>query len=310
MTTYTSVEQYLGALKAALAGAPPGMIADALADCEEHLRGAIAANPDRSEADVFAEMVKSYGSPEEVAAAYRALDVAPTGPFQRVPEPGQPGAANAPRGWTLWNVVSDPRTYGALVYMLLSLVTGVFYFVWATVGTSLSLGLAVLIIGIPFFLIFMGSVRLLAHVEGRIVELLLGVRMPRRLPATASYEHLSWPQATARRIGAAMGDFRTWSSLFYMFLKLPLGILYFVMAVLGLALSGGLVFGGIFSIFDPNAHPMVDGAPAWLESFAHTPLMGVLAALLGVVVFFLALHLARIIGWLHGRIAEHLLVRL
>jgi hypothetical protein len=29
-----------------------------------------------------------------------------------------------------------------------------------------------------------------------------------------------------------------------------------------------------------------------------------------MVLFFLTLHLARLIGWLHGRIAEHLLVRL
>jgi hypothetical protein len=31
---------------------------------------------------------------------------------------------------------------------------------------------------------------------------------------------------------------------------------------------------------------------------------------LGVIVFFLTLHIARLVGWLHGRVAEHLLVRL
>ena len=248
---------------------------------------------------------KSYGSPEEVAAEYRATDLPPPRPFAR-PETSffSPVAANAPRDWTMFNVFSDMRTYGALVYMLLSLITGVFYFTWAVTGTSLTAGLFVLIIGIPFFLVFMGSVRLLAHVEGRIVEALLGVRMPRRLSAGPFNENL-WG-----RIKSGLSDVRTWSSLFYMFLMLPLGITYFVIAIVGLAVSGALVVTGVWSVFDMGAHVQMDGGPAWLLHFLHTPIAGILAALLGVLVFFVTLHVARAVGWLHGRIAEHLLVRL
>ena len=304
-TIYTSVDQYLAALKSALAGAPKGVIADALADCEEHLRGAIAAHPEKSEAEVFADMARSYGSPEEVAAEYRATDLPPPRPFAR-PETRMfsPVGANAPRDWTLFNVFSDMRTYGALLYMLLSLVTGVFYFTWAVTGTSLSVGLFVLIVGVPFFLVFMGSVRLLAHVEGRIVEALLGVRMPRRLPVT-TYETGLWA-----RIVAALSDLRTWSSLAYLFLMLPLGITYFVAAVTGLAVSGGLVVGGLWNIVDRGQHIQMDGGPAWLFDAVHSPIGGLMVSVIGVVLFFATLHLARAIGWLHGRIAEHLLVRL
>ncbi len=88
------------------------------------------------------------------------------------------------RNFGFFNVISDPRTYGALLYMLVSLATGIFYFTWTITGIALSLGFAILIIGIPFALLFIGSVRVLALVEGRIVEGLLGVRMPRRLPST------------------------------------------------------------------------------------------------------------------------------
>ena len=35
-------------------GCKPGLIADALADCEEHLNNEIAWNPGRSEAEVLA----------------------------------------------------------------------------------------------------------------------------------------------------------------------------------------------------------------------------------------------------------------
>ena len=116
------------------------------------------------------------------------------------------------------------------------------------------MGFAVLIIGIPFFLLFVGSVRLLALVEGRIVEALLGVRMPRRLPAPSSETRL-WD-----RIKDALTDIRTWSSLFYMFLMLPLGIVYFVIAVVGLSVSGGLLFGGGYALVD-SSHIQMDGGP-------------------------------------------------
>lgn len=303
-TIYTSVDQYLAALKKALAGAPAGLIADALADCEEHLRGAVAAHPDKNEAEVFADMARSYGSPEEVAAEYRAMDLPPASPFNRPETPFfSPVAAHAPPRWTLFNVFGDPRTYGALVYMLLALPTGIFYFVWSTVGVSMTLGLAVLIVGIPFFLVFMYSVRLLALVEGRIVETLLGVRMPRRLPAPSSDPSLMG------RIKDYLGDLRTWSSLFYMFLRLPLGVIYFVIAVVGLSLSGAFLFAAGYSLVD-SSHIAVDGGPAWLAGLAHSPLGAVLCAVLGVIAFFLIMHVARALGWLHARIAEHLLVRL
>ncbi len=301
---YTSVEQYLEALKKALAGAPAGLIADALADCEEHLRGAIAAHPGQNEAEVFAGMAKSYGSPEEVAAEYRAMDLPQPSPFNKPQTPFfSPVADHAPTRWTLLNVFADPRTYGALVYMLLSLVTGIFYFTWAVTGSSMSFGLAILIIGIPFFLLFVASVRLLALMEGRIVEALLGVRMPRRLPAVSQETGL------LARIKDALTDIRTWSSLFYMFAMLPLGIFYFVTAVVGLSVSGGLLFGGGYALVD-SSHIQMNGGPAWFASMAHSPLAGIICATLGVIAFFITMHAARALGWMHGRIAEHLLVRL
>src|ERR1700753_47447 len=128
-----------------------------------------------------------------------------------------------------FNVMTDPRTYGALIYMLLSLATGIFYFVWTVVGISLSLSFAILIIGIPFALLFIGSVRVLAHVEGRIVEALLGVRMPRKLPVPTSASD----EGILTRIKDALVDGRTWSSMFYLLLMLPLGITYFVVGVVG-----------------------------------------------------------------------------
>lgn len=216
----------------------------------------------------------------------------------------QPETTGEPRRFGFFNVVSDPRTYGALLYMLLALPTGIFYFVWATVGISLSLGFAILIIGIPFFLLFIASIRVLAHVEGRIVEALLGVRMPRRLPVGPSADEGVWT-----KIKEAFSDVRTWSSLFYMLMRLPLGIVYFVIGVVGLSMSLGLTAGAMYSLITGESHVQITDAP-YLQHILHTAPGLAVVALLGILLFFVVLHMARAIGWVHAKIAEGLLVRL
>lgn len=293
-----TVRAYLDELRRALKGAPAGLIADALADTEDHLNNEIANNPEVPESQILATVIDTYGTPQEIAEEYRDMEATIGGPF--------PKSESGPeRRYGFFNVVSDPRTYGALLYMLLSLVTGIFYFTWTVTGISLTVGFAILIIGIPFALLFIGSIRVLSHVEGRIVEGLLGVRMPRRLPPATQADETIWT-----RIKDGLVDSRTWSSMFYMLLMLPLGVAYFVVAVTGLAVSLGISAGSIYSLITNDAsHIRIDDVP-WLEHLLHTAPGLILFALFGLLMFFFVLHVARGIGWLHGRIAELLLVRL
>jgi len=294
-----TVRSYLAALQRAMKaqGCKPGLISDALADCEEHLNNEIAMNPGRSEADVLAQLVETYGTPEEIAEEYKSMESAISGPFPKAETPPE-------RRYGFFNVIRDPRAYGALMYMLLSLVTGIFYFTVVVTGISLSIGLLILIIGIPFALLFIGMVRVLAHIEGRVVEGLLGVRMPRRLPpATLPDERL------LTRIQDALADIRTWSSMFYLALMLPLGVVYFTIAVTGIALSVGLTLGSIWSLISNHSQIHISEVP-WLEHMFHTAPGLIVLVVVGVLLFFVMLHIARGVGWLHGRIAELLLVRL
>lgn len=291
-----TVRAYLDELRNALKGASPGLISDALADAEEHLQGEIAANPNKSEAEVLATVVETYGTPQEIAEEYRSMEAAIAGPF---PKPEQ-----QPRNHKgFFNVISDPRAYGALMFMLLALPTGIFYFVWAVVGISLSIPFFLFIFGIPFALLFLGSVRILSHVEGRIVEGLLGVRMPRRLPAQSSGETI-WA-----RIGEALADIRTWSSLLYLLLRLPLGIIYFTLAVVGIVLPVALIGGGLIDLVTDESHVHITDVPL-LNHLFHTAPGLILLMLLGAFLIFVVLHMAKGIGWLHGHLAESLLVRL
>ena len=171
----TTIPEYLAQLRQALAGADPAMIQDALYDAEEYLRSELAEQSGRSEAEVIAAVAGSYGAPDEVADIYRQTEVT----VNRALRPPLPPKRRSLAG-RFFGVAADPYTYGALFYMLLAMATGTFYFTWVVTGASLSVGLLILIIGIPLLLLFLMSVRLLSLVEGRIVEVLLGVRMPRR----------------------------------------------------------------------------------------------------------------------------------
>lgn len=115
----TTIGDYLLQLRQALSGADPAMIQDALYDAEDYLRSELAGQKGKSEAEVIAGVASSYGAPEEVAEIYRETEVTVARAL-RLPAP--PKRAS----WigTFFGVAADPRTYGALFYILLSLLTG------------------------------------------------------------------------------------------------------------------------------------------------------------------------------------------
>ena len=174
-TAPRSIREYLDQLRVALGNADPALIQDALYDAEEHLRGELHDSPGKSEAEVLAKIVGSYGAPVEVAEIY--VDKEATVQEALRPPPRREHSSTLGK---FFGVASDPRAYAALFYMLLSLATGIFYFVITVVGFSLSFGLSIIGIGILIAIVFVGVVRVLALVEGRLVEVMLGERMPRR----------------------------------------------------------------------------------------------------------------------------------
>ena len=300
-----NIPDYLEHLRRSLAGADPALVQDALYDAEEYLRSELAATPGMSEADVIRQVASSYGAPDEVADIYRDTEVT-VATALRAPPP-------KPRGSVLgkfFGVFADPRAYAALFYMLLSLATGIFYFTWTVTGLSLSAGLSILIIGIPVVILYFGSVRLLSLVEGRIVEVMLGERMPRR----PLYASRGKPMLT--RIGEMFTDPRTWTTQLYFLLMLPLGVTYFSLAVtlftfgVMMVLTPLSVMVGLASFVpEPGQWLLIDVADsAVYTEWAAWWLLPVMF-LIGVLTLFATMHIARAIGLLHGQLAKHLLVK-
>lgn len=301
----TTISEYLRQLRAALRDADPAMLQDALYDAEEYLRAALAEQPDRPEAEVLAEIASSYGAPEEVADIYRTTEVTVSRAL-RSPRPAR--QSNALKAF--FGVAADPRAYAGLFYMVFSLATGIFYFSWTVTGLSLSLGLSILIIGIPLIVLFFASVRVLSLVEGRLVEVMLGERMPRR----PLYQDAELPLLT--RIGNMFTDPRTWSTLLYLVLMLPLGIVYFTTAVTGLSFGVAIVLEGLLHIahlnglWDADRIGLVQGDYSiWFVRPDYSPIWIPLRIAMGVLVLFLTLHLARGVASVHGALAKQLLVK-
>lgn len=297
MTTPRTIEEYLDQLRNALRGADPALIQDALFDAEDYLRSEFAEHPDQSQADLLAKIANSYGAPEEVAAIYVDKEQIVEKAL-RAPRPPRRKSALG----RYFAVAADPRAYAALFYMLLSLATGIFYFTWATTGVSLSIGLSILIFGAAFVVLFFGSVRMLALVEGRIIEVMLGQRMPRRPVYAKTGEPL------LVRIKQMFTDPRTWSTLFYMLLMLPLGIVYFTIAVAGIVVPLVLMATPVLQLL---VHFGVVGGNVQFGSDGFVPplILAPLAFVIGVFLLFAVLHVARAIGRFQGAVAKHLLVK-
>lgn len=307
-----TIEGYLEQLKQHLAGADLAVIQDAVNDAQDHIqneRVALAASglPEVTEVDLVKRVVESYGSAEEVAQAYReteakvAAALAPHPPRRNDP-PEDPPRQPAPRDLKPWQrlfgVLLDPHAYSALFYLLLALPTGIFYFTWVVTGLSLSLGLSVLIIGLPFALFFLATVRALSLVEGRVVETLLGERMPRRADQTSP------PGSWLERIKFWLTDVRSWTTLFFLLLRLPLGIFSFVLFTTLLSLTLGFFAGPILAqVFD---FPMITiGSYEYYPAPWSIPLWWIASAVTALI----TLHLAGLVGRLYGSLAKVMLVR-
>lgn len=289
------IDQYLKELRKALADSDRATVQDAVADAHEHLYTAFAAlletDPELDDAEAFEQITAEYGSPEEIAAAYQQAEV--------FLAPYQTASKKSDRGWIgrFFSIYGDSRAWGSFLYMVIALITGTLFFCWAVIGVSLSLSLALFIFGLPFSLVFLLSVQGFGLMEGRIVEGLLGERMPRR--------PLFFPKEgrLIERLLLFLKDKRTWLTLLYLIFQLPIGVIY-------IFIWSFLVAGGIGMIAAPFVQEMSNVAVITLNSGPYL-IPGALMPFWiigGVLVVTIFLHLAKAVGKVHGKYAKFMLV--
>ncbi|MFC1992095.1 sensor domain-containing protein [Chloroflexota bacterium] len=301
-----SIDNYLSQLKKELSDCDRATIQDALSDAEEYLTTALSSAMSNdstiSEIEALSQVMEKYGTPEEVATAYREIEQRLTPTLAQHNYPDEPEEAlkekvDRPLLNRFFGVFVDFRAWGAFLYLLFSLLTGIFYFTWVVTGISLSAGLIILIIGLPFTGLFILSVRGIGLVEGRIVEALLGIRMPRR-PQFHRRNMSLWS-----RFKNIILDKHTWLSIVYMILQLPLGTLYFSVFITLIAVS---LSGIALPILQLGFKVPIDinGGSYYLDGW-----MLPLIVLAGILLATLTMHLAKYVGHMHGTLAKALLVR-
>lgn len=330
------VMRYVAALDSELAGCDPALRHDAVIDAETHLRSAIAGGVPAARA------IDDFGTPQEVARAYLDQDsdaygwrsrdrgtgdhVAAGG--ARSAAGGQAGVAGpahsaAPQSATRRDMASripilgiwlDPRAWGALVYFgAVGFALSVAYFVWSVTLGSLVVGLAPLVIGIPILVLLLGSARALCLFEGKVVETLLGVRMPRRVQPVEGADSIGFWQ----RILCWLRDVRSWLSLAYLLGNFFVSIGTFALTITLCAVCVALVAAGIAALSGISPILVGDGPGQvtvhllwWrLEPDAsgavHIPRAAAIPMIaVGLALATATLWLMRGLGWIYGHVVQ------
>jgi signal transduction histidine kinase len=164
-------------------------------------------------------------------------------------------------------------------YFLINLVTGIFWFVLLVTLGAVSLGTAVVWVGVPLGVLTMVLARAAASAERAWLGVTLGVDIP------SPYRPL--PNGLAGRAKALVKDPATWRDLSYWLLMLPLGVIEFSLTVA----LWSTVLATVFLPFYLHTLPATwqvdfgDGNVWLIDSFVKALPVSVLGLLLGVIAY-------------------------
>ncbi len=193
-----------------------------------------------------------------------------------------------------FGVIIDPQSYLNIVYLLVAFPLGTFYFVFLVTGLSLGFGLIITLVGIPILLLVLTGSWALCKLE-RIVAITM---LKEDIPA-ASSQPIS--QGLWSRVKALLKDSVTWTGVLYLFLKFPLGIVTFTIAVTLISVSLSLLTAPIYYSFVDMGLGFWNIDMLW-EAFVLT--------LIGIPMVFISLHLMNGAAFVSGRLARVMLKKL
>lgn len=187
----------------------------------------------------------------------------------------------------------EARTWGALAYVWLGFPLGLAWFVGLTVGLTTGAALTIVWIGLALlFLTFLAAWGA-EGLERRLAIGLLGARVPERRPRPAGPGSFrAWVKSVFTRVPL-------WKGLLFLALRFPLGLAGWIVSVVSLSLSGGLL-----------AAPFALAVGGRIDLGFWQPVTFAEAlpvSLLGLGLLIATFHLHRGMGWLWARLAEQLL---
>jgi signal transduction histidine kinase len=182
------------------------------------------------------------------------------------------------------------RTYARVLYLLMAFPIGLATFLLVVVGGALGGGLAIVWVGVPILLGLLAASRALAALDRRLANALLGTQID------APAQQRSRGGSIWTQVKALVSARTTWSSLLWLVLRFPLGMLAFCT----IAVFGGV---GVALLIAPFTDAFSE-AHAMLGTTATTKAVCVLG---GAALLLLTLHVTDGLAWLHGAVARGLL---
>ena len=200
-----------------------------------------------------------------------------------------------------FGIALQGRTYLNILYLLIMLPLGIIYFTVVVTGFSITISLLIIIIGVFIAFLFLILVRGMSTLHLHYASTFLGFELPSKVEAGTTVKGFFG------QLKKILADTKTYTSMIYMFLELPLGIIYFTLIVTFLVISAAFIVSPILWILDDEGILYLSGDEwLWHEDFGNT----IFLMLMGIVLFFGTLHLGNWLAKVEKFLCKNLLVRI
>lgn len=190
-----------------------------------------------------------------------------------------------------FGVILSSQTYINILYLFLAFPLGIIYLVFLVVGFSVGFALLIVLVGAAVLALVMAGWYGFANFERLLANQMLGESIPPfRQPESSSTKGLG------ETILAYLSNPITWKSLFYLFLKFPLGILVFAILALMFVLTGffltAIITFNFFELRIEITHNLV-----WqIDTFWKALLCLPIGFLIGIISLHICNWIAKILG--------------
>lgn len=197
-----------------------------------------------------------------------------------------------------FGVIIHPQTYLNLLYLLLALPLGLFYFTFLIVGLTAGIPLIIVWVGLLILAVVYALWYAMIYFERQMAITLLREPIPPVNRQDLSGKSL-WKQFTA-----TLSNPVTWKGLVYLLAKFPVGLASFVLLVTLLAVSLSLVG---MPFYYPTIHFDLDLGP-WAPILTVDTLgEALIGCLVGIFATLISLHILNGVAWLSGKFARVML---
>ncbi len=131
----------------------------------------------------------------------------------------------------LFGVFARPQTYINLVYLFLTFPLGLTYFIILITGLSLGIGLMVIWVGFLILVAVLALSWAFTLLERQLAINLLKIQITQKPAQAVAGETI------LHQLKRLVTNAQTWKGMLYLFLKFPLGIITFIVAVTLLSVS-------------------------------------------------------------------------